>query len=582
MKIKGTTYKVWYNDALDPDDPHYKKKLAAQIVVRRLATRAAGGNIGVPSIKEIPDLLDDVAEYARRSRETVGGLKKQVIKKQDEIQRLKRELADAETPAKRDKIAKKLNEAQRSYRGTLSKYEKAKKQSQPFDWDAEVRRLSNRVDALEREARNPRLTQTGRKQAQQRLNDARQELEQAKASRKRYQGPDETGGAPTTKRGPRKPPTGPTTGAAKSLPKGSAATNPKPGNPKVGTPKPGTQKVEAITPKTRGSVPFGPRVRVPRVGRVDGLGLSPILAEQFGQGYAEHLDQEHQELYEQALRDPALRKRVIDDYEQNKGANPIQVLGRGLDTSKGFTQGASRDIGPKLVEAQKVIDHTKQLADKSNSDPLYQQARRECGGYDTCVTERVRKLREQNAKDVAVATKKAQKSANDPLYQQAQRDCGGYDTCVKDRLKKLRAQATPTTTKTKSSPAKPKTDPDLAKKQYEEAAKVCGGYDTCIKDRLNKVRNATSTTKPKTSTATKPKPKPSTKSTKTKSSPAKPKTDPDLAKKQYEEAAKVCGGYDTCIKDRLNKVRNTTSTTKPKTSTAAKPKASSKPKAASK
>lgn len=73
MKIKGTTYKVWYNDALDPDDPHYKKKLAAQIVVRRLATRAAGGNIGVPSIKEIPDLLDDVAEYARRSRETVGG-----------------------------------------------------------------------------------------------------------------------------------------------------------------------------------------------------------------------------------------------------------------------------------------------------------------------------------------------------------------------------------------------------------------------------------------------------------------------------------------------------------------------------
>ncbi|WP_323180833.1 hypothetical protein [Streptomyces atratus] len=37
-------------------------------------------------------------------------------------------------------------------------------------------------------------------------------------------------------------------------------------------------------------------------------------------------------------------------------------------------------------------------ADKSNKDPPYQQAQRECGGYDTCVTERTRKLREQNAK----------------------------------------------------------------------------------------------------------------------------------------------------------------------------------------
>ncbi|MFF8848017.1 hypothetical protein ACF08N_35835, partial [Streptomyces sp. NPDC015127] len=35
----------------------------------------------------------------------------------------------------------------------------------------------------------------------------------------------------------------------------------------------------------------------------------------------------------------------------------------------------------------------------SNADPAYQQARTECGGYDTCVTERTRKLRAEQAKD---------------------------------------------------------------------------------------------------------------------------------------------------------------------------------------
>ncbi|MGC4815848.1 hypothetical protein ACLQ29_35610, partial [Micromonospora sp. DT228] len=34
-----------------------------------------------------------------------------------------------------------------------------------------------------------------------------------------------------------------------------------------------------------------------------------------------------------------------------------------------------------------------------NNDPAYLQARKECGGYDTCVTERTRKLRQQNARN---------------------------------------------------------------------------------------------------------------------------------------------------------------------------------------
>ncbi|MEU1665164.1 hypothetical protein ABZ547_16345, partial [Streptomyces sparsogenes] len=121
-------------------------------------------------------------------------------------------------------------------------------------------------------------------------------------------------------------------------------------------------------------------------------------------------------------------------------------------------------------------------AKESNADPLYQQARKECGGYDTCVTDRVAKLRAQkkaatgrsdqpratdvhktttaktsqakqrtqNARAIAESTKRAKKSNADPLYQQARTECGGYDTCVTDRVAKLRAQkkatsATPTT-----------------------------------------------------------------------------------------------------------------------------------------
>ncbi|MFF1482932.1 hypothetical protein ACFVYD_36240, partial [Streptomyces sp. NPDC058301] len=72
--------------------------------------------------------------------------------------------------------------------------------------------------------------------------------------------------------------------------------------------------------------------------------------------------------------------------------------------------------------------------------PLYQQARTECGGYDTCVTERTRKLRKQNAKAIQESTRKAKKSNADPLYQQARTECGGYDTCVTERTHTLREQ----------------------------------------------------------------------------------------------------------------------------------------------
>ncbi|MEV6227666.1 hypothetical protein AB0L88_07225 [Saccharopolyspora shandongensis] len=61
------------------------------------------------------------------------------------------------------------------------------------------------------------------------------------------------------------------------------------------------------------------------------------------------------------------------------------------------------------------------------------------------MTDRTTRLRQQkrsNDRAVADATKQARRSANDPLYQQAQRECGGYDTCVQSRVKKLRSEKT--------------------------------------------------------------------------------------------------------------------------------------------
>ena len=143
--------------------------------------------------------------------------------------------------------------------------------------------------------------------------------------------------------------------------------------------------------------------------------------------------------FTKALDDPDLRKRLIDEYREFESSNPVEQLGRPF-TGKEFTPGQLYDSGPRLVEVQKTLEEVTAKADRSNADPLYQQARRECGGYDTCVTERTNKLRQQNAKAITESTKKAKQSNADPLYQQARQERGGYDTCVTERTSKLRAQ----------------------------------------------------------------------------------------------------------------------------------------------
>ncbi|MFE4801825.1 hypothetical protein ACFRFL_44540, partial [Streptomyces sp. NPDC056708] len=169
-------------------------------------------------------------------------------------------------------------------------------------------------------------------------------------------------------------------------------------------------------------------------------------------------------------------------------------------------------------------------AKKSNADPLYQQARTECGGYDTCVTERTDKLRKQNAKAIAESTKKAKKSNADPLYQQARTECGGYDTCVTERTAKLRAQKKATTTKSnqprttnvhKTTTAKTsqtnqhktqnakaiaqstkKAKKSNADPLYQQARTECGGYDTCVTERTAKLRAQEKATTATTTTRT--------------------------------------------------------------------------------
>ncbi|MFF3787636.1 hypothetical protein [Streptomyces sp. NPDC001933] len=150
--------------------------------------------------------------------------------------------------------------------------------------------------------------------------------------------------------------------------------------------------------------------------------IAGVIADGISQDYAAHLDRRNQQLLEQARKDPALAKRIIDDYNEIKDNNEIEVLFRGFDTSKGFTQDATRQVAPELIKSQKAIDTAKAVADKSNADPFYQQARTECGGYDTCVTDRVAKLRDQKKTTTATTTtrteqhKQSQKKTQTPDY----------------------------------------------------------------------------------------------------------------------------------------------------------------------
>ncbi|MEW2418086.1 hypothetical protein AB0953_30920 [Streptomyces sp. NPDC046866] len=472
-KAKWQMYEWSVADALDPHDPYYKWKLLRQIGTARGLEWWKTGKTSF-SIADVPDFVQDGEAFLRRSQDTPDGVRRQVTETGDKLHDLNQKIKHAQTPAEREEAENQRRVVRRQYKylsGKLRNLKETRPEAQSVaeriqGLDTKISNLRNKISILEEETKKSR---PDRREKLQQLKRARTDLAQADADRRRLQGPPDddggTGGTRTTPRGPKQPPkgpvsTGPTT--TSTMPKGTTQTK--------GTTPAGPT---AVPQGTKGTTATGPRAswkgwtgwsgpKTPKTGfrgsTGTGIGteIAEIIGEDIGEDYAAHLDREHRELLEKARKDPALAKRIIDDYHEIKDNNEIEVLLRAFDTSKGFTQGATREIAPELIKSQKALDTAKATAAKSNADTLYRQARTECGGYDTCVTDRTDKLRKQNTKAIADSTKKANKSNADPLYRQARTECGGYDTCVTDRVSKLRTQEKATTATTKTRTEQPK------------------------------------------------------------------------------------------------------------------------------
>ncbi|AXE75690.1 hypothetical protein C5746_42985 [Streptomyces atratus] len=570
----------WAHHSLDPNDPYYQVKLPVQHIIKWQFKRATNGGTTFSPRTDGPDIAETLVNYYRESRQTLKGLTKQVAKAEKKVRKGEKRVAAAKTPAELEQAKEKLRKSVKQYKyvsGKLRDVKKAQPEStgtQVKRLDRQVRKLEKKIRKLERRAADPRQTRTeaGRALVKQQIHDTRTALSQAQAERDRLRGPDDdgdTGGTRTTPRDPKQPPKGPVSTGPTTTSTTSKGTTGAKGN--KGT----TATGPTTTPKgTRGTTATGPTaswkgwssLKTPKTGFRGSTGtnqmadaISGVIADGISQDYAAYLDRKNQQLLEQARKDPDLAKRIIDDYNEIKDNNGIEVLFRSFDTSKGFTQDATRQVAPELIKSQKALDTAKAVADRSNADPLYQQARTECGGYDTCVTERTAKLRKQNAKAIAESTKNAHKSNADPLYQQARTECGGYDTCVTERTAKLRKQNAKAIAESTKNAHKSNADP-----LYQQARTECGGYDTCVTERTAKLRaqkkaTTTATTRAtdvhKTTTAkTSQTDQHKTQNTKAIAESTK-KAAKSNADPLYQQARTECGGYDTCVTERTAKLR---------------------------
>ncbi|MFF1483000.1 hypothetical protein ACFVYD_36605, partial [Streptomyces sp. NPDC058301] len=447
-RLKWGMYESLVGDALDRHDPQYKRKLAWQGFVKFVLQKMRGDSFSL-SVSDTPKLLEHGVEYYHRSQETLPGLRRQLIRAADEIHELKEKAGRARTPAERAQIDRDLEAARKGYQVKFKQYLDVKEtapdtesvETRAQTLDRKISELKDKVSVLEEETKKSR---PGRREKVRQLKAARTNLAEAEAERRRLQGPPDddgdAGGTRTVPRDPKQPPKGPTsTGPTATSATTKATTRTRTGKSTTAT---GPTTSWRTTTSLKGWRGF----QAPRTGFRGSMGTNPmadaavgVIADGIGQDYAAYLDRTHQRLLEQARNNPDLRKRIIDDYNEIKDNNEIEVLFRSFE-DKGFTQGATRQIAPELIKMQHSLDTAKAAADKSNTDRLYQQARTECGGYDTCVTERTHKLRKQNAKAIQESTRKAKKSNADPLYQQARTECGGYDTCVTERTHKLRKQ----------------------------------------------------------------------------------------------------------------------------------------------
>ncbi|MFD8381731.1 hypothetical protein ACFV2X_24900, partial [Streptomyces sp. NPDC059679] len=451
-KWQWQMYESWVSDALDPHDPYYKWKLLRQIATKRVFQWMEKGKTSFSLKDDVPNFVQDAQEFHRRSQDTPDGLRRQVTGAGDKIHDLNQKIDRAQTPAEREEAEKDRDVARRQAKDVDKRYRKVKATQPDAEsveakiqgLDTKIGDLKTKISTLEEATKKSR---PDRREKLRQLETARANLAQAEADRRRLQGPPDddgdSGGTRTTPRDPKKPPTGPvasdpkatsTTPKRTTEAKGSKSTTP------VGptaTPK-GTKGTNATSPTTtpkttssttatRPTAPWkgwsGPKM--PKTGyrgsTSTGIGteIAGVIGEGAGDEYQIYLGRENQKVLEQARKDPALAKRITDDYNEIKDDGPIGQIARGFDTSKEYAQGTVRKVAPELIKSQEALDTAKAVADKSNADPFYQQARTECGGYDTCVTERTDKLRKQNAKAIAESTKKAKESNADPLYQQA-------------------------------------------------------------------------------------------------------------------------------------------------------------------
>ncbi|MCX4871059.1 MULTISPECIES: hypothetical protein [unclassified Streptomyces] len=591
-RLKWQMHETWVAATLDGHDPYYQWKLLRQIFAKRVFAKLEKGSVSLSFKDDGPNFVQDTEEFIRRSQETPNGLRRQLTKAKDKIHNLNQKIDQAQTPAERKKLESDREVARKQEKDVAKRYRKLM-ETQPDaengkakiqSLDTKISDLRNKITSLEEETKKSR---PDRREKQRQLETARANLAEAEAERRRLQGPpdddSDNGGTRTTPRDPKTPPKGPgstnptTTSTTSTTPKGNKGTTAV--SPTV-TPKgnKGTTAVSpTVTPKgNKGTTAVSPTVtpkqttsttapdptmswkggnslKTPKAGFRGSTGtnqmadaIAGVIADGISQDYAAHLDRRNQQLLEQARKDPALAKRIIDDYNEIKDNNDIEVLFRAFDTSKGFTQDATRQVAPELIKSQKALDTAKAIADKSNADPFYQQARTECAGYDTCVTDRTAKLRKQNAKAIAESTKKAKKSNADPLYQQANTECAGYSTCVTDRVAKLRKQnkqnakaIAESTKKAKKSNADP---------LYQQANTECAGYSTCVTDRVAKLRKQNKQNAKAIAESTK----------KAKKSNADP---------LYQQANTECAGYSTCVTDRVAKLRAQKKTTTATTTT---------------
>ena len=432
--------------SLDSNDRYYIPKSIVQVGVKRVYTLATKPTVnGLPSLTDLGSAIaEDVVEINRRRMGTVKGLKKQVTDAGNRIHALNEKKAKAKTGAEKERVEQELREA-REHEKKVAKKLRDAKAAQPVPvktaikhLDKDIRRLENKISALERKKDSARV-QAGRDLVQKQIDATREELTEAKDERDRLrQRPDDDDpGAKPAKRSP-KTPQGPGTTSAKT-PKQTTVTPVTPAKTSTTAVAKTPPKTTVITgPKVPRTVPF--QGKAPGIGSPRGAVVAQAVGDLLGQVQAEYAQRQQQTVLDEALNDPAKRARLIAEHREYEAQNVWEQSVRPF-TGKEFGPGDLRDNGPKLIEVEKTLDTVKKKAERSNADPHYRRARVECGGYDTCVTERTRKLREKNRKDIAESTEKARKSNADPHYRRARVECGGYDTCVTERTRKLRAEA---------------------------------------------------------------------------------------------------------------------------------------------